>query len=271
MSDVSSAISQTYGDVLRVYRSSPDICLVVVAVTVAMGLAVTETHHATARLAFALPSALFFPGYAITAAAFPKRTPSVTTRLLLSLGLSLVTTIVCGLLLNLTPWGLQASSWAIMLGGVTLSASAVALKRRSPLPVLQLNFGLNLRQGLLLGLAGGVVLAAILVARTGALTTTTNFIQLWILPASEREQDAIRVGIANSEPAAAKYRLRLVAGEELIHEWASIVLMPGEVWETVVHLPPSYDVEELEAQLYRLEAPHEIYRRVTLWHDVQGR
>jgi len=74
----------------------------------------------------ALPVVFVLPGYTLSEAMFHKRPLESSHRLLLSLALSLAIDIVSGLILNFLPGGLQATSWAIWLGVVTVVFALLA-------------------------------------------------------------------------------------------------------------------------------------------------
>jgi len=60
------------------------------------------------RIAFGLIFVLFFPGYTLIAALFPRKTSlGGIERLALSFGLSIAVVPLLGLLLNYTPWGIR--------------------------------------------------------------------------------------------------------------------------------------------------------------------
>src|SRR5215472_2472043 len=72
---------------------------------------------------------LFLPGYAWTAALFVDRELSAVQRLCMSLGLSISISILAGLLLNLTPWGLGAVTLLATLSAVALCGGIVEAAR----------------------------------------------------------------------------------------------------------------------------------------------
>jgi len=72
-----------------------------------------------------LPLAFVLPGYALMRALFPGKPFGNAERITFSLGISVSIVILGGLVLNSTTFGLQARSWAVLLGVITLTASAV--------------------------------------------------------------------------------------------------------------------------------------------------
>src|SRR5260370_189481 len=74
----------------------------------------------------ALPLVLVLPGYTLTEVLFRKRSLNAPERLVLSLGLSLAIDVLSGLFLNVLLVGLQATSWAVLLGLLTVGFSLLA-------------------------------------------------------------------------------------------------------------------------------------------------
>src|SRR5258708_13454543 len=74
----------------------------------------------------AFPLVLVLPGYTLTEVLFRKRSLNAPERLVLSLGLSLAIDVLSGLFLNVLPVGLQPTSWAVLLGLLTVEFSLLA-------------------------------------------------------------------------------------------------------------------------------------------------
>ena len=223
-----------------------------------------------------LPLVLILPGYALTSALLVKQALGIPERIVFSLGLSLVVVILSGLVLNLTPFGLRTSSWAVFLSGITLSASAVALirRRRQHISISGWlgvgNIGLTFHEGVLLSLAVLIVCGAVAVSIIGAeQQPRSGFTQLWILPASgaSNAKNAVRLGMSNMESKAMKYRLAVNMDGKVVKEWPSIDLNPNEKWEAILVLPQTghAGAARVEAMLYRANAPTKLYRDVVLW------
>ncbi len=241
--------------------------IVIAAISGAIILLVPSTL--VVRLVAALPLLFLLPGYAITSALFPKRSLGIPEQLLFSVGISIAVVIVGGFALHWTPWGLQAGSWVALLFSVTLVASLVAdtrWQRTAPISGMPLNFALDSRQGLLLGLAALVITAAIVLARTPLPPQAIQgYTQLWILPASDKDPGAVRVGISSMEFTPTEYRLQIMVDDQVLQEWPTLQLGPGEDWETSVLLPKnSSHTRIVKALLYRQDDPSVVYRRVLL-------
>ncbi len=252
---------------------SMDLLAVVATTIVAAVLALLVPPGIVLIRILTLPLVLLLPGYALVSALFPNRSLGVAERLMFSLGLSLAIVILGGLGLNWTPFGLRASSWAVLLAGITLAASAVALVRRrgrsmsAPGWLRVGNVGFTLRQGLLLGLAVAIVCGAVAVSIIGAERQSyAGFTQLWILPAGgANPENAVHLGVSNMESTAMEYRLAVNVGGKVVRQWPAIDLEPNKQWEATLVLPPTASVARVEADLYRADAPTTIYRHVVLW------
>ena len=107
-----------------------DLFVAIALSLIMLGSAVYSFYPPVLLALLALLFVLALPGYAITAAIFPWKILTGLERLLFTVGLSLTATILCGLVLNLTPWGLQTTSWTVLLSIVTLVASLAAMQRR---------------------------------------------------------------------------------------------------------------------------------------------
>ena len=258
-----------------VNHRSADIFAIVAITLVAAILALLVPPDIVLIRIVTLPLVFLLPGYALTSALFPNRSLGVAERLVFSLGLSLTIVILGGLVLNWTPIGLRTGSWVLLLGGITLGASAVALPRRrgqgTPVPGRGRvgNIGLTLRQGLLLGVAALIVCGAVAVSIIGAERQSyAGFTQLWILPAgSAKAENAVSLGVDNMEATAMEYTLTVNLGGKVVKEWTSIDLNPNGKWEATLVLPQTghAGAVRVEADLYRADAPTAIYRHVVLW------
>lgn len=212
---------------------------------------------------------LWLPGYALTAALFAEGKLSLPLRLLLNLGLSLAVTGVGGFVLNLTPWGLGPLSWAMWLGGATILAAGFALSRRNRERILYPQadrLDLTVSQGLLMGAALIVMIAAVGVARWGALEApSTPFTQLWATPIMRSDGEAIQIGIYNGEGSTETYTLQVKIGDEIIYGWSALMLAQDQRWQQIVQLPAELAAgAPVEVQIYRTAAPDQLYRSVVL-------
>jgi uncharacterized membrane protein len=217
-----------------------------------------------------IPLVMVLPGFAVTPVIFPQRHLTVAEQLLLNLGLSLSLIALSGLVLDWTPWGLQALPWAIFLGSITIVAGGIALLGHGRKPLIslrELDLRINPRALILFTLAGLIVIAALLVARNAALQANTpGFTQLWLLPGDKvgQSQNQFQLGLNNQEEAVVTYKLQVKLGSMVLQEWPALSLKPFEQWETLVTLPPGlHSGDKIEALLYKAGAPDTVYRQVT--------
>jgi hypothetical protein len=270
-----------------VSRKSYDLALVCAVALAALALTLLGISGPALRLLFGLPLVLVLPGYALTSALFPRRTLGGVERILFTFSLSLSTVILCGFVLNRTPWGLQPDSWAVILSNVTLGASLIAGARRhliSAKPANEIHdqqahtaqpptascpqLGLSVGQSVLFGLAIAVVASAMLLARgEAALRPAPDVIQLWMLPGTKAA--TLRVGVNSIGPAEGTFRIQIQRSGYIIREWPSLTITADQRWEETITLSgPQPGSGPFEAHLYRSEEPGVVYRRAALWLDT---
>jgi uncharacterized membrane protein len=216
----------------------------------------------------ALPLALVLPGYTLTEVLFRKRSLNAPERLVLSLGLSLAIDVLSGLFLNVLPVGLQATSWAVLLGLLTVvfSLLAVYLRRGVPASGTQsLRFRLSIYQGILFGLAISVAILSFFYIDVGVIQQPhPGFTQLWMLPEVQAGKSCdVRLGVRSFESTSVTYRITMTMNGAPAITWPSVVLAPQEEWDRLVPIPPTAAEEVyIEGQLYRLDKPAAVYREV---------
>ena len=252
---------------------SADLFAVMALTLIAVVLALVTPSNSVAERIWTLPLVLLLPGYAMICALFTKRTLTVLELFIFSMGLSLSIVIVGGLLLNLTSFGLRIASWAVLLGGTTVGASALALIRRrgqspSGLPGFG-RIGFTFRQWLFLGLAVMIVGGALVVSVIGAQRQPfPGFTQFWILPASAAKAgNVVHLGVKNMESTSMEYRLVVNMNGEPVKVWSAINLNQNDTWQATLVLPQIARGSDakVEAMLYLQDAPAQIYRDVVLW------
>ena len=93
---------------------------------------ISLTSLKVARIVIGLPFILFFPGYSLISALFPKRKSlDSIERVALSFGLSIAVVPLIGLILNYTPWGIRLYPILVSLTGFIIAMSFVAWIRQS--------------------------------------------------------------------------------------------------------------------------------------------
>jgi hypothetical protein len=246
-----------------------NLILAMAVAGIAVAIVLLDFATPPIRIAATLPLVLLLPGYALTLALFARQVPETPSQLLLSVGLSLAITILEGLALNLTPWGLQAVSWALALGGTTLAAGIVALLRgrHSSPPVAAPATGPTIRQGLLMGVGAAFLFAAIFIASSPAPQQgLEGYTNLWMVPADTGSPSTLQVGVSSLEFATTQYKLQLEADGKVIQEWPAIMLEPSQTWEADATIRPELlNAGPIKAVLYRLDAPAQVYRHALWW------
>jgi len=103
-------------------------------VVLALVAAIILSPSSILRIILGLPFLLFFPGYTLIAALFPKKQSlGGIERIALSFGLSIAVVPLIGLILNYTPWGIRLYPILISLTVFILAMSGVAWYRRRSL------------------------------------------------------------------------------------------------------------------------------------------
>lgn len=112
-------------------RESLDLLCIMLIVAGEFILVGSGVASGPVNIVFGVLLALVLPGYALSAAAFRMRSVRTAERAALTLGLSLSVAILGGLVLDALPSGLETDTWLFLLGGVTVTASVIALWRRT--------------------------------------------------------------------------------------------------------------------------------------------
>ena len=222
------------------------------------------------RVLFAVSLVTILPGYALASAIFVDTPLGVMEKVAFSCGFSLGMTSLGGLFLNYTEWGIQLTSWVVLLGGISLIANGIALARMRRGGVARVDLKvvgvpLRLHQIALMALALIIMSGAYLSARTDAESRSAEpSTLLWIRWIDEAQTEMV-IGVQNQENLPVAYKLELAAFAGYIQEWPEIVLASGESWETRV-TPPSGVAESdmIRAILYKLDQPNQVYREVFL-------
>lgn len=243
--------------------------IIAVALFALAGVVAVVTGAPTAiRVLFTVPLVLVLPGYALSQAL--NRSPSLggAQRVAEAVGLSLAVAAVGGVVLNVTPWGLQASSWAALLAAVTAAGAAAALARRrgAPSPVASaVPRRLPVLQGSLLSVAVVIAALAGVVAWQGAANQKTpGFTQFWLQPAATA--GTVQVGLVNEEASTVTYRVDLWAGGRVVDVLQPIKVAAGARWDTRAAIGVQTDTQQpIRAELYRLDKPGAVYREASLW------
>ena len=250
--------------------------------TLLLAVAVFPSEVSPWRVVLGFVVILLVPGYALTSVLFPG-TGDVddVERLVLSIGLSVVTVPLLGLALNYTPWGLGAVPMTLGLWLVTMSAVIAALHRRRSLaagastrpvgagaawPILRL-----------VVLVGGVMTAVVLIVQE--LRPPVHATEFYLLGPdgglegfptvlANGETFTVFIGITNHEGARESYRISVPFADLMLEVPP---LEDGATWEERLELvaPEGSGRTSLSLELYRLD-DMEPYRSVHIIVMLQG-
>ena len=247
------------------------------------------------RIVIGLLFILFFPGYTVIAALFPKKgSLDAIERVALSFGLSIAVVSLIVLILNYTPWGIRLDPILICITVFIFIASFIALYRRlrlpeehrfEPHPRLKLpRWGRwsKLDKALL-----GVLLISMMVgigALAYAVTTPKvgeMFTEFYIVGSEGLledypqelvlgEEGTITVGIVNHEHQVTSYSIEVKIDGERVQEIGPVSLAHEEKWDEPVTFVPSKAGEDqkVEFLLYKNDES-EPYQELLLWLDVK--
>ena len=268
----------------------------IVGLSFLLVLAVYLLPFPALRIILAGPFVLFFPGYTMVAALFPRRENlDGLERLGLSLGLSIAILPLMGLVLNYTPWGITLLSTLLSAISFIVGCSAIAYYRRGRLP-LEERYALRLeldvagwRSSGLLDRSLTVALAVSIFAALGTFLFVLakpdvgeRFTEFYVLgPGGEADDYPDRVlqgqllnpivGVINREHQDLDYRIRIEVGGQEVEQITDIHLAHDQKWveRVVFALEEPGKQQRLQFQLYR-EGQDEPYRSLHLWVDVRA-
>jgi hypothetical protein len=249
-------------------RRSPDLIIVCLAALNGV-LAQVVALPVGLRWVFGAPLLLLWPGYALTAALFPRWKLGWIERLIFSLGLSLMAGSLGAVILNWSPSGLTAATWTALAGGVTLAASLAAYWRRrdqmfaggGTLPAI------GSGQLALLALAVLMTVGAVSLSRAPVHPADVQgYTMLWLTPETDGGPPRLRLGVRSAEQTIQSYRLELTARGVTVAQWPDFRVAPGQTWESSTIVVGGATANgPIEARLYRNEEPGVVYRRVSWW------
>lgn len=273
-------------------RYLDDLLAIWLATVVLLGLIVL-LPESPLRIALGLPFVLFFPGYTLIAALYPRRDDlDGIERLALSLGLSLAVVPLIGLILNYTPWGIRLTP---IVAGLTIFIAACSLaaarRRRALHPGERFTADATVVAAALRRLpwraiaasAAVVALVLFLGFRFGVLGGSRvgeTFTEFYVLgPGGKAEgypgrlfvgQSAeVILGVVNHEGREARYTIQIRAGEDLLRTLGPITLTHEQKWEERVRFSPTRPGDQVKVEfLLHLDGAPTPYRNLHLWLRV---
>jgi len=259
--------------------SNQKILIAIIVVTLLLFPLVAFTSGVP-RIILGLCLVLFFPGYTLLSALFPRKGDLAgVERIALSFGLSIAVVPLMGLILNYTLWGITLYPILISITGFILACSAVAWRRQLRLPLeerFSITFNFKLPQWARMGRvdkALSVGLAVAIVASLGFLayviaqpTPSEKFTEFYVLgPEGEAEnyprelmvgeEATVILGIVNHEHQPTSYRVEIDINGNRDKELAIGILADEEKWEQEVSfaLDESGLNQKIEFWLYKGE------------------
>ena len=270
-----------------------DLIGVILVVVINAGWMQFSNRSLIIGIILAVPLIFVLPGYTLTQVLFRRRSPDLSSNLILqpslkigqpvstvdhiilSLGLSMAIDVLIGFMLNVFPIGLQALSWTISLGLVTTVFTLLAayLRRRDHVKFKRIpRPRITIYKCILFGLAILVATAAVWFSVIRPQATQADFTQFWMQPSNQTTNScAVRVGVQSFEAISVTYRITMAVNGVQINTWPSVVLAPQEKWDQLVPIPPrSTSSVYVEAKLYKLDKPETVYRDVHLTLNSSG-
>ena len=247
------------------------------------------------RVGLGLPFVLFFPGYVLIAALFPKKEDlDGIERVALSFGLSIAVVPLIGLGLNYTPWGIRLTPVLISLIIFILLMGSISFFRREKLPqedrfcpTFEFEVPIWREQPVFDKVLSIALIAAILFA-VGSICYVVampkvgeKFTEFYILgmdgkaegypqELEEGEKGEVIVGVVNHEYQQQKYFIEVKMDDVVLPREGPINLEHEKKWESTMTFsyPRAREKLKVEFLLYR-EGDEEPYRSLHLWVDVQ--
>ena len=279
-----------------------DILLIIIFVFLTTIFILVPSLNSTwIRTVLGLPMVLFFLGYTLIAALFPKKDDlDGIERIALSFGLSIAVVPLLGLALNYTPWGIRLIPILVTLVIFTLIMCVITIYRRSELPegeVFSVPFAALIasiheevftksesRVDRILTVILVISIIASVVMLVYVIVTPKQgekFTEFYILGPGQMADDyptefvlgdsgTVIVGVVNHEYARINYTLAIVLENESLTRNQEIMLAHNETWEQHVTYTPDRAGTDIKLQFllykeYNYTAP---YRDLHLWIDV---
>ena len=246
------------------------------------------------RMALGLLFLLFFPGYVLIAALFPRKDSlDAIERVALSFGSSIAIVSLAGLVLDQTPWGIRLQPIAVSAVCFVIVTSLVAMYRRRRLPQedrLEPRIRImlpQLQQISKLDRTLWILLFLSILATIGALAYVlvtpnagerlTEFYVIGLDETAEKypehlvvgQQGEVILGIVNREQLDTSYRIVVGIDGEEQQDIGPISLARDEKWEEEVTFVPTEagEAQKVEFQLYKGDGSKP-YRELHFWLDV---
>jgi len=261
--------------------------------TIVLLVAILLTPNSAVRVVLGLPFVLFFPGYVLIAALYPRSNDlDGIERVALSLGLSLAVVPLIGLVLNYTPWGIRLTPILMSLALFIIVCSVVAVRQRMRhsaeerfagdiRPLLQAARSLPwVSLALATGVIGVLLFAGFRFGVLGGSRVGETFTEFYVLGPGGKaegyprrllvgEPSQVIVGIINHEGQTAHYRVEVQAGVDRLASEGSFALADGEKREDRVGIVVRRPAKQVKVEFVLfMEGAKGPYRTLHIWVDV---
>ena len=246
------------------------------------------------RIILGLPFLLFFPGYSLILALFPKKDQiGNIERVALSFGLSIVIVPLIGLILNYTPLGITLESTLYSVTGFIFVVSFIAwlrLRRPDDFERFSIEFQVKLPSWgeskwdkalsaiLIVFILAAIGVLGYILATPRAGEKFTEFYVLGLegqaadypTEISVGDEASVILGIVNHESETLNYRIETVVDGTIYNEVRPLTLDNDEKWEDIVTFSAdkSGNNQRVEFLLFK-DNQTEVYRSLHLWVDVR--
>jgi len=252
--------------------------LIINILAILLFVIITFVDSTVPRIILGLPFVLYFPGYTLTAALFPRREQLRSVeRVALSLGLSIAIVPFIGFILNYTPWGVKLYPILISLTIFILVASLAAWYQQRRLPEaerLTASLDLSLFPGRGQGFIDKALSMILIVTIVGAIGAVSyalatlqagdSFTKFYILGLDGKvesypkemvlgDETKVIAGIVNHEHEIVSYRLEVRINGITNNKIGPLLLKHEEKWEEAVSFIPDRagEAQKVEFILYK--------------------
>lgn len=217
---------------------------------------------------------IFFPGYTLLAAIFPRRGDLLwIERVGLSFGLSIAIVAMSGLILNYTPWGIRLYPVLTTIASFVVITSVIGWYRQRRLSEAE-----RLTVNLKLNFSGwqtwtkfekslSIVLALAILVALGALYVIAapkqgeKYTEFYVLGTTGKASDYPRVVlngetvhltavVVNYEHESTAYRIEIRIDGEVVKQIATEKLDNGQKWENQIDFVPQKQGENQKVEFY---------------------
>jgi hypothetical protein len=248
------------------FRKNFDLQIVTLLVIIGSALGIAGVHFGAWLAIFGILLVLVLPGYVYSTVLLPQL--PFDERMLVTAGSSVVIAGLSGLLLSLTPWGLQASTWAVWLALITLIGVVILRSQRKSV-VTGSSFTFPKISGISMFLYGAAFLFVLLAFGFVQLNAKVLDSPLTLLWANyDRSDDKVlNIGVQNEEGKSMMYNVVVEMGGVRVREWTGIHLADTRTFSERFTFQESPQ-QPISILLFRADVPGEIYRQVRLIRTV---